>query len=124
MTADAASVSQSRRNVTQLLHDCGWDANSIADAALMTTELVTNAVLHAQTPYTLTVKVDVDSDPMSVRVEVRDTSPTLPVVRAMPSAYASSGRGLALIAQLARRWGCEALANGKSVWFEPALAES
>jgi anti-sigma regulatory factor (Ser/Thr protein kinase) len=118
MAADASSVSASRRRVVQALRDNGWDEDSIGDAALMTTELVTNAVLHARTPYTLTI----DIDALVVRVDVRDANPTLPKVGPMPRADAASGRGLALIARLARRWGCEAVPDGKSVWFEAAQA--
>jgi len=116
MEAEATSVSASRRCVVQLLRDSGWDEDSIGAAALMTTELVTNAVVHAQTPYTLTVDVDVDAT--IVRVDVRDADPTLPKVGPMPRADAASGRGLALIAQMAQRWGCDAAPGGKSVWFE------
>jgi len=118
MEAEAASVSASRRHVVQVLRDSGWDEDSIGAAALMTTELVTNAVVHARTPYTLIVDVDATM----VRVDVRDANPTLPKVGPMPRADAASGRGLALIAKMARRWGCDEVPDGKSVWFEAAQA--
>ena len=114
LPAAAAGVSEARRNVVHELRSCGGDEPSIAAAALMTTELATNAVLHAGTPFTVTI----DIEPFVVRVSVRDASVIPPVVGPMPGPDAPGGRGLALIAELARRWGCDAIPGGKSVWFE------
>lgn len=81
------------------------------DAALLTSEVVTNALVHGQAPVHLTVMVG-----DGVRVEVWDGSPHGPVVREY-GALASSGRGLTLLDLLAR-WGVEETATGKAVWFE------
>jgi anti-sigma regulatory factor (Ser/Thr protein kinase) len=114
MPARSASVPTSRRNVVDVLREAGWDEERIGYVALMTTELVTNAVEHAGTPYTLMVEVTVDG----LRVEVHDGSEALPVMGEMCSPLAVRGRGLALVAELSHRWGCEAVVGGKSVWFE------
>ena len=82
----------------------------------MATELVTNAVMHAQTPCCVTI----DVDEARVRVDVCDESATMPEIGPMPNLDATKGRGLALVAQLADRWGCDAVPGGKSVWFEAA----
>ena len=117
MPALAESVQLSRRRIVELLSESGWDEESIGYAALMTTELVTNVVEHAGTPYTLTV----DLEPRVLRVDVRDASVVLPVMGEMCAPGAERGRGLALIAELSHRWGCEPVAGGKSVWFETQL---
>jgi hypothetical protein len=55
-----------------------------------------------------------------VRVEVGDSSPVPPALREYGS-VASTGRGLALIARMARRWGVEPAETGKTVWVELAV---
>lgn len=113
LPAEAASVTLARHHIIGLLHAWGWDDERIDDAALMTTELATNAVEHARTPFTLSADV---SKP-TLRVTVRDSSPLPPVARA-PSAIAVDGRGLAFVTALADRWGCDPGVDGKTVWFE------
>ncbi len=90
----------------------------VDDAALIVTELVANAVLHASGPITVTAVVAPDVS--SVRLEVEDSSPVPPVLREYGSA-ASTGRGLNLIARLASRWGVDGSEGGKRVWVELAL---
>jgi anti-sigma regulatory factor (Ser/Thr protein kinase) len=116
MPALAESVTVSRHRVEGLLRDSGWDEESIGYAALMTTELASNAVEHAGTPYTLTIELA----PQVLRVAVRDASAVLPVMGEMCAPDDVCGRGLALIAELAQRWGFEPVDGGKSVWFEAA----
>lgn len=89
-----------------------WEATDYLDSALVvTSELVTNAVLHART--TLTVKVEVQGP--TVRVEVYDENPRLPIMAPCPP-DATSGRGLSLVAALATSWGMENRDDGKVVW--------
>jgi anti-sigma regulatory factor (Ser/Thr protein kinase) len=87
--------------------------------ALLVSEVASNAVLHAGTPFT----VGVSRGPGQVRVEVEDGSPTLPV----PKHYdidAPTGRGLRILEALASRWGVVEAGDGKVVWFEFDLEES
>lgn len=114
LPAEVASVPVARRRVIELLrrHDC--DQDRIDEVALMTTELATNAVEHACTPYMLVV----DFTGRTLRVDVSDGNTDPPVVGPLPSEVALSGRGLGIVATLARRWGCRELGIGKSVWFE------
>jgi serine/threonine-protein kinase RsbW len=115
MPAHPASVLLSRRRVTRALRADGWNNERIDDVALMTSELTTNAVEHAGTPFTLVIEL---SDHV-LRVEVRDGSVALPVAEpTTPSPVAMRGRGLALVAALSDRWGYEPDADGKFVWFE------
>ena len=80
----------------------------------MTTELATNAVEHARTPFTLTAELVVHR----LRVDVRDACTAPPVHDLVASPVALGGRGLAMVAALADRWGHRQFADGKSVWFE------
>lgn len=95
-----------------------WEATDHLDAAvLVTSELVTNAVLHARTAIQLRLIVDGSK----VRIEVLDENSRLPAPAACPP-DATSGRGLALISSLAATWGMDHRGDGKVVWAE--LGES
>ncbi len=106
-----ASAHAARRFVARALASWGLeDAESHLE--LLTSELVTNAVCHARTPYHLVVACEGPR----VRVEVRDGSAARPTARrARPDADA--GRGLMIVDALADRWGIEEDGPGKSVWF-------
>jgi anti-sigma regulatory factor (Ser/Thr protein kinase) len=85
----------------------------IDDAALVVTELATNAVLHARSGFS----VDVAAQDNTVRISVEDGAAGLPV-RQGRSLVGSSGRGLSLVAEMADRWGSERRGSGKVVWAE------
>lgn len=82
--------------------------------ALVGTELVANAIMHARTEMTLSVELVGDG----VRVAVTDGSSSLP--RWTPSsATATSGRGLLLVERISRSWGIDRVAaGGKTVWAQ------
>ena len=101
-----------RRFVVGLLETWGLH-HVIDDASLLTAELASNAVVHAKSDFT----VAVSARQGVVRISVRDGSTALPMSRAV-SAVALSGRGLGLIATLARRWGTELIGDGKIVWVD------
>jgi anti-sigma regulatory factor (Ser/Thr protein kinase) len=83
------------------------------DALLLTSELVTNAVLHGRSDVCIEVEV---LDPV-VRISVFDENSRHPApVGEDPDAL--DGRGLALVDALAERWGVEDRPLGKAVWFE------
>jgi anti-sigma regulatory factor (Ser/Thr protein kinase) len=99
------------------------DSDATRAVALVTAELVSNAVTHGRLPgrdFRLTLLLL----PRSVRIEVTDARPERLVRHptAVPTPPdASSGRGLLLIAAYAERWGCEARdAYTKTVWAEVA----
>ena len=118
MAAQPASVSAARRFVRGVLGP-GALPSLVDDAALVVTELVSNAVLHAGGPITLSASVAHDGS--AVRLEVADTSPVPPVLREYGN-VASTGRGLTLVARLASRWGIEPADSGKRVWVEIGTA--
>jgi hypothetical protein len=86
------------------------------DAMLVTSELATNAVVHAGTPFSVAVR----SDGSGVRISVHDTSPMQPVMRDH-NPVALAGRGLRLIAMISQAWGVEYGPDGKTVWAELPL---
>lgn len=93
----------------------GLDRDDLRDSvALVATELVSNAIIHARTEMSLSIQLVDDG----VRLAVTDGSSTLP--RWTPSSpTATSGRGLLLVEQLSRRWGVDPLpAGGKAVWAQ------
>lgn len=108
-----ASAALARLFVERTLGEWGCDA-FLDQSRLLVSELVTNAVLHARTDFELVVHMT----PRGVRIEVADGSPAAPVVRRYED-EAMTGRGLALVEELAARWGVdEAPHGGKVVWFE------
>ncbi len=98
----------------QLEASCSTD--TVETVALLVTELVTNAILHARTPLLLTL----ESCPGHVRICVEDHSIDQPAVRSYES-DAVTGRGLALVEQLASTWGVDTTPVGKVVWCEVSV---
>jgi two-component sensor histidine kinase len=89
--------------------------------ALVVTELVTNAILHARTDF----QVRIEIAPPLVRLTVTDGSARLPVVRHY-AAEDVTGRGLGLVEALCTRWGIDAAEDGKegkSVWCEVLIPD-
>jgi serine phosphatase RsbU (regulator of sigma subunit)/anti-sigma regulatory factor (Ser/Thr protein kinase) len=114
--ASPASASDARRFVRDAL--TGWGATeAIDDAVLLTSELVTNAVIHAETA----VEVICQLADTAVQVEVVDRAPsrTLPDAdqTMVGDAVRTDGRGLLLPSRLAGTWGVTYTAESKTVWF-------
>lgn len=106
------SPAAARRFVTTTVR--GWGFGDLAGhAELMVSELVTNVVTHANT----TGRITCFALPAGVRVEIDDGAPGSPEPTD-PDPDRSWGRGLAIVATLARRWGTEHRGGGKTVWFE------
>ena len=89
--------------------------DTLFNAQLLATELVTNAVRHADSPVELTIARRGDR----IRIEARDASTTRPVP---PRADAATRhRGLLLVEDLSQAWGVDVQDhNGKVVWCEVA----
>ncbi|WP_432482309.1 ATP-binding protein [Kineococcus esterisolvens] len=124
----ASAVSAARRHVRGVLRDLGAEALEEA-AELGVSELVTNALLHARTTFTVAVRALPDG---RLRVEVTDSSPVPVQVRRFGAA-ATTGRGLQLLEALSSDWGVDlppadpgadpgAVERGKTVWFVPREA--
>jgi anti-sigma regulatory factor (Ser/Thr protein kinase) len=114
----AEEVSGARAFITHTLTAAGKGRRVDSDAAtLLTSELVTNAILHTDSggrggSVTIVV-VDV---PDGVLIEVIDDgSAGAPVVKG--DLFAADGHGLYLVQQLAAQWGYLRDPAGTTVWF-------
>ena len=113
LPATPDSISTARATVRRALR--AWDLDALVDTAqLLTSEVATNAVLHARTDFEVRVERRGDR----VRVSVLDGSPR----RAARRRYgldSGTGRGLGLVEALSAAWACEP-ADGwaKVTWFE------
>jgi anti-sigma regulatory factor (Ser/Thr protein kinase) len=87
-------------------------------AMLLTSELVTNAVIHAATPLILDLAV-VDG---VLHVQVEDGDSRTPVL--LTDSGSHGGYGLHIVERLADSWGTAPRDNGKAVWFELSLRAS
>ncbi len=109
------NVRAAREFVGDALTDQGFEGDSDV-VLLLASELVTNAVRHAATPFEITVDVADDG----VRVAVADGDVDhQPKVR-HPGPEDTNGRGLLLVDELAAGWGSDMTRGGKSVWFQLA----
>ena len=111
LAADVSSCSSARRFVQETLAQAADDLR--ANASLLTSEVVTNAVLHASGPVT----VEVHQKGSAYRIAVSDRSTTLPTEKGY-RADDATGRGLQLLDCLAAAWGWERTGTGKVVWFD------
>ncbi|MFC8511797.1 ATP-binding protein [Streptomyces sp. NPDC057257] len=111
---DPSALRGARRAVMAQLHH--WGLGALGETtALLTSELITNALLYSGGPGLLTALPLVNG----VRLEVRDSSAMLPN-RWDADEGAVSGRGLMLVEALAQSWGVEPEpdGDGKQVWCE------
>src|SRR4051794_7103002 len=112
------SVARARIFVRRCLQRTGATDDDIDTAVLLTSELVTNAVVHAAT----TIRLRVLLDRAEAMIDVEDASRRqLAFGESSPDAL--GGRGLELVARLALRHGSYAIPDdGKHVWFTVASA--
>lgn len=104
------AAGEARRFVAGLVAELGEGAT--AALTLLTSELVTNAVLHART----SVQVGVIRGASEILVAVGDKNSGAPEPQ-IPSDSATQGRGLTLLSGLSHGWGVTAYDGGKTVWF-------
>ena len=114
LPADPAIVAAARRQVAERL--ANWGLHDAAfTTELVVSELVTNAIRHAQSPIQLRLIRD-----RTLICEVSDGSSTAPHLR-RARAFDEGGRGLFLVSRLAVRWGTRQTPHGKTIWAEQAL---
>ncbi|MEU3982833.1 SpoIIE family protein phosphatase [Streptomyces sp. NPDC026672] len=120
---DLQAVASTRHRVRELLER--WSFESLVDdLQLVLSEVVTNALIHAQSD----VDVRLRRHLRGVRVEVQDNSPQPPVPTAViadeaVNAASESGRGLLIVDALATAWGSSPTGRGKTTWIELSLPE-
>jgi anti-sigma regulatory factor (Ser/Thr protein kinase) len=114
----AEAPSKAREIVTDLFGE-ETPAATLHDLHLLTTEIVTNAVRHAEVDETATLELRVVASPPVVRVSVIDPGgPTIPRIQEL-DVSAPGGMGLFIVDQVSDRWGFERTEDGATeVWFE------
>jgi anti-sigma regulatory factor (Ser/Thr protein kinase) len=116
LRAEPAAAAEARSYVRAAISAWGVPVDPYV-AALLTSELVTNAIRHETGE---TVKLFISCSCGHLRVYVHDSSRTWPTpLRAAPDAEA--GRGLTLVASLSTDWGVYRTPGGKAVYFTLAL---
>lgn len=87
-------------------------AHLVDDVRLVASELATNAVAHAQTPFVVTLS----TRDGSILLDIQDGSPS-DVLASTPDVMDMSGRGLMIVEVLSQEWGTTSDGRGfKSVW--------
>ena len=113
LEADPGQVALARQLVRRACRNAGTSDDMSDAAVLLTSETVTNAIVHGGS----TVLLTVCAQPFQVRVEVSDGNRSQPVIQ-RPDPAAISGRGLSIVSATASCWGVLDLQVGKTVWFE------
>lgn len=117
LAGDAGAACTARELLTDRFGEV-TPANTMHDLHLLTTELITNAVLHAAAE---TVELSVAPTGAGLRVSVTDPgASTVPTVQALDPEV-PGGMGLFLVEQLSTAWGVDRTPGGENrVWFELA----
>lgn len=113
---EPGSPRQARSFVRSALEEWGIDQPVIEDAELLVTEVVTNAVIHAQT--TITLDMSRKADKLWFEVSDLDDHE---VTRRQPTEREATGRGMFLVDSLASDWDVLYGDTGKTVRFSLAL---
>jgi anti-sigma regulatory factor (Ser/Thr protein kinase) len=125
-----ASIAVARRQLTADLAAAGINGQAAGDAALVVSELLSNAIKHAWPLPGEKLQVAWAVEGGSVVVAVSDGgAPTQPR-QAYPAASSLGGRGLGIVERLSEDWGVRKDGDGQTVWAvlpapqpgEPALA--
>jgi len=111
-----ASVAVARRRLAADLTDAGIYAGAVADAVLVVSELLSNAIRHARPLPGANVQVAWAVDDEAVELAVSDGgAPTRPR-QTQPTVSSLGGRGLDIVEYLARSWGVRTDDAGLTVW--------
>ena len=111
-----AAASSARHFASATAREWGFEP-MVDELELLVSELVTNAVLHADSSGEVRLS-ELDG---GVRVDVADRSTTPPTMTSV-GVDAPSGRGLLLVDHIADAWGIDLRTDGKVVWFELSTA--
>jgi anti-sigma regulatory factor (Ser/Thr protein kinase) len=107
------SAAEARRVLDRLAGEI--DPDRLADARLLVSELIANAVEHVVEAGEIELRIDVDA--LRLRVEVLDPGPGFTPVPRRAGDPKDSGWGLHFMAQVADRWAADRAGRGR-VWFE------
>ena len=111
-----ASVAFARRALSEELRGAGVLDQAIGDAALVISELVSNAILHAYPLPGEQLKIAWAMEDGWLEVAVSDGGSATTPHAGHPTASSVSGRGLAIVAHLSHNWGVRTEDVGLTVW--------
>ncbi len=114
----ASSVGVARRHLVSDLIEAGVCASAVTDAALVISELLSNALRHAGPLPGSAIRVAWELEDGSVRVSVSDGGGSSRPELGEPTPTTTGGRGLRIVARLSRRWGTLCDDEGTTVWAE------
>ncbi|MFE2723534.1 ATP-binding protein [Kitasatospora sp. NPDC059327] len=121
LTEHDSSVRTARRQVRDRLASWGWDGERVDDLVLITSELVTNAVVHA-CHGNGEVRLYLQEFAGDCRLEVWDPRFDLPLRDRRPRRFSEGGRGIELVRELAFDFGVVLRrGTGKRVWVRVLL---
>jgi phosphoserine phosphatase RsbU/P len=112
LAADLRSPAAARSAVRSVATEAGL-SSVLDEALLLTTELVTNAVVHAGTDIT----IEITADSAGLTITVLDDLAGPLVGPGLATESDERGRGLLLVDQIASQWGTVHHPAGKGVWF-------
>lgn len=111
-----SSVAVARGRISSDLHNAGIFATAVCDAALVLSELLSNAILHARPLPGAQVQVAWVVGAESVEVTVSDGGSATRPRASRPSLSSIGGRGLGIVDHLCSSWGVRADDRGTTVW--------
>lgn len=111
-----ASVASARRAISDELRAAGVPDCAVGDAALVISELVSNAILHAYPLPGERLKVAWQITGGQVEVAVSDGGSATMPHDTHPTVASVSGRGLAIVAHICQTWGIRSNDVGLTVW--------
>jgi anti-sigma regulatory factor (Ser/Thr protein kinase) len=111
--ADALAARHAREFVAGVITACGL-IGLVERGELLTSEVVTNAIVHADSPVQVVIEVQASSVVVEVKIV---SSPPRVVVDGEEVAEADRGAGMVLVDGLADRWGWWKIDGGSVVWF-------
>ena len=116
LSADIGELAQTRKWLESALREAGVAPELVRAARLLSSELITNALVHGAAPITTTARV---SEQGTVWIGVFDSGVDRPEIKS-PEPTALSGRGVMFLDKLAHAWGVDDADDGpgKTVWFE------
>jgi len=111
-----SSVATARGRLAIDLREAGMMAAAIGDAALVLSELLSNAIRHARPLPGCMVRVAWTLSGSSLRVSVSDGGGATRPRAERPSVSALGGRGLAIVEHLSSSWGIRSSDGRITVW--------
>jgi anti-sigma regulatory factor (Ser/Thr protein kinase) len=111
-----SSVAVARSRISADLRSAGLFAATVADAALVLSELLSNAILHARPLPGARIRAAWVLTPATLEVLVSDGGSATRPQAGRPSLSALGGRGLSIVEHLCSSWGVRADDGGTTVW--------